>query len=99
MTKFVKEQFTNASGYVTYNGEFILRDKYNTSVGTKINFLIKNFEVEEYLARLNGGEHPLPILESKGYLLPHIKKWLKEGGFPVTPDGYKQFKEAKAQNR
>lgn len=93
MTKFVKSQFVNSSGYVTYNNQFILRDKYNKSTGGKITFIIKNFEVEEYLGRLGAGESPLTILESKGYLLPHIKKWLKEAGLPVTIEGKKMLVE------
>jgi hypothetical protein len=31
------------------------------------------------------------MLESKGYLLPHIKRWLKEGGYPVTVAGFKMM--------
>ena len=97
MTKFVKEQFESFGGYTHYrttSGErkFVARFKYKAGApGSFITFLIKNFEVEEYFGRLEAGESPLPILESKGYLLPHIKKWLKEGGYPVNQIGFKQY--------
>jgi len=75
-----------------YRGEFVARFKHQPdAAGTFQTFLIKNFTVEEYFGRLNAGEGPLTILESKGYILPHIKKWLKEGGYPVTQEGYKQY--------
>ena len=73
-------------------GKFVARFKYQRSAaGTFQTFLIKNFTVEEYFDRMAAGEAPLTILESKGYILPHIKKWLKEGGYPVTQAGYKQY--------
>lgn len=95
MTKFNKAQFEKFGGYVHYimdDGErkFVYRDR-NNRAGGLITFLIKNFTVEEYFQRLNALETPLHILESKGYILPHIKKWLKEGGYPVTREGYRAF--------
>jgi len=90
--KFQKEKFVYSSGYLSYEGKFVARFKYTRSAGlTFQTFLIKNFEVEEYFSRLDAGEAPLPIAQSKGYILPHIKKWLKEGGYPVTQEGFKQF--------
>lgn len=97
MTKFVKEQFESFGGYVHYRtvaGEqkFVARFKHQPGAkGSFITFLIKNFEVEEYFARLEAGESPLPIVETKGYLLPHIKRWLKDGGYPVNQIGFKQY--------
>jgi len=107
MTKFVKENFRKDGMYLTYlldesnphynpqdkyRGKFVSRFKYQRSAaGTFQTFLIKNFTVEEYFDRMAGGEAPLTILESKGYILPHIKKWLKEGNYPVTRAGYEQF--------
>ena len=93
MTKFIKEQFEVSGGYVSYQGKFVLRDKYNKATGSKVTFLIKNFTVEEYFGRLDAGETPLKIMESKGYLLPHIKKWLKAEGLPVTVEGFKMMVE------
>lgn len=94
MTKFVKEQFESFGGYTTYGADhrFVARFKYQRGAsGSFITFLIKNFEVEEYFGRLEAGEAPLPILESKGYLMPHIKKWLKAGGYSLDKEGHKAF--------
>jgi len=60
-------------------------------IGSFATCLRKNFTVEEYFARMDAGESPLPIAQSKGYLLPHIKKWLKQGGYPVNQEGKKQM--------
>lgn len=99
MTKFVKDQF-HGTEYVEYfldsgpcswdRRKFVARFKRGGKVSF-ISFLIKNFTVEEYFSRLDGGEAPLKILESKGYLLPHIKKWLKEGGYEITKAGFDQM--------
>ena len=92
MTAFQKNLFNNDHGWVTYGPDrkFVARFKYAPRpVGTFINFLIKNFSMEEYFGRLDKGESPLPILESKGYVMPHIKKWLKEAGLPPTQAGYR----------
>ena len=98
MTAFIKDNFYG-SEYVDYNidgkSKFVARFKYKRgSKGSFITFLIKNFTVEEYFGRLDAGEAPLTILQSKGYLQPHIKKWLKEGGYPVTQEGFKQIGRA-----
>jgi hypothetical protein len=90
--QFVKEQFDCHGGYLTYQGRFVARCKYRPTDASSVRtFLIKNFTITEYFDRLAAGESPLPILESKGYLLPHIKKWLKEGGYPVNREGYKML--------
>jgi hypothetical protein len=72
---------------------FIARFKYaqTSSRGPWVTFLIKNFTVEEYLGRMAAGETPLAIMESKGFVLSHIKKWLKEAGYPQTQEGYRQW--------
>ena len=91
MTAFIKSEF-NGTEYVNYNGKFVARFKYSKAgKGTFITFLCKNFTVEEYFSRLAGGEAPLKIVESKGYLLPHIKKHLRERGYPVTVAGFNQL--------
>lgn len=92
MTKFVKENFYSNGAYVDYNlggtSRFVARFKYASSgKGSFITFLIKNFTVEEYFGRLGAGESPLTVLESKGYLLPHVKKHLKAAGYEVTRAG------------
>lgn len=99
MTKFVKENFLNDGDYVNYlvdgdwgKRKFVARFKYaKGGKGTFITFLIKNFTVEEYFARYEAGEAPLTILQSKGYIQPHIKKWLKEGGYEVSRAGYEKM--------
>ena len=93
MSKFVKDKFTQGE-IATYNGKFVARFKRGGR-GSFLTFLCKNFTVEEYFSRLDAGEPPLKILESKGYILPHIKKWLKEGDYPVTPAGYQNFLAAR----
>ena len=100
MTKFTKENLIKEGKYLTYmpNGyntlykdrKFVARFR-TAGIGSFATCLRKNFTVEEYFARIAAGESPLPIAESKGYLLPHIKKWLKQGGYPVNQDGKKQM--------
>lgn len=94
MTKLDKTAFDCNGGYLTYRvaGEerarFVARFKYRAGDAASFrSFLIKNFSVDEYFARTKNGEAPLPILESKGYVLPHIRKWLREAGLPETQAG------------
>lgn len=96
---FVKNEF-QGSEYVTYNNKFVARFKYSKSgKGAFLTFLTKNFTINEYFARLEGGEAPLIILQSKGYLQPHIKKMLKEQGYPVTVAGFAQLVQAQSALR
>jgi hypothetical protein len=96
MTKFTKENLIKDGPYIHYapNGrhydtenKFVARFKRVAGAGSFMTCLRKNFTVEEYFARMDAGESPLPIAESKGYILPHIKRWMKEGGFPITTAG------------
>jgi len=96
MTKFIKERFSGTEyvNYVTPEGtsKFVARFKYaKGSKASFLTFLTKNFTVEEYFGRLEQGESPLPILQSKGFIQPHIKKMLKEQGYPVTQAGFEQL--------
>lgn len=94
MTKFDKSQFNSDSEYVTYGADnkFVARFKYGRGgKGSFITFLIKNFTVEEYFAMYDAGVAPLEIVQSKGYLLPHIKKMLKEEGYEVSTTGYRTY--------
>ena len=52
---------------------------------------MKNFTVAEYFGRIDKGEAPTTILESKGYVMPHIVKRLKAQGYPCTPAGFRQM--------
>lgn len=110
MTKFTKDQFINDSGYVTYcmdpmpcshdRRKFVARFKYaRGGAGSFVTFVIKNFTVEEYFARMEAGETPLAIAESKGYVMPHIKTWLKRDGYPTTQAGYHQWLDDRAAKR
>ena len=71
-TKFVKENFTFDGMYLKYDGRFVARFKHRGPV-TKAKFLktlIKNYEVEQYFARLPN-EAPLQILMNDGILVFH----------------------------
>lgn len=97
MTKFDKDQFNYFGGYLTYGQyperpKFIARFKYSSrDKAGFMSFLIKNFTVEEYLGRLEAGETPVGILESKGYVSATVKKILKEAGFEPTIVGKRQY--------
>jgi len=97
MTKFTKENLHKDGPYIFYAEpadrwnhkahKFVARFKRVAGAGSFMTCLRKNFTVEEYFGRIEAGESPLPIAESKGYILPHIKRWIKEAGYPVTPAG------------
>jgi hypothetical protein len=97
MARFTKENLITEGKYLTYmpqgydtpyaDRKFVARFR-TAGVGSFATCLRKNFTVEEYFGRLDAGESPLPIAESKGYLLPHIKKWIKQAGYPVTKAGH-----------
>ena len=103
MTLFVKDQFEYHGGYLNYridptswsfiDQRFIARCKYasTSSRGSWVTFLIKNFTVEEYLDRLAAGESTLSVMESKGYVLAHVKKELKRRGYPISRAGIDQM--------
>lgn len=104
MTAFNRENINTYRGWVEYyipggDRKFVARFKYaKDGMGSFITFLIKNFTVEEYFSRLDAGEGPLTILQSKGYLQPHIKKMLKAGGYEVSAAGYKKLISDQATN-
>ena len=95
MTCFTKQNLIQEGKYLFYKPDggtyadrkFVARFR-TAGAGSFATCLRKNFTVEEYFTRLDGGESPLPIAESKGYLLPHIKKWLKRSGYPATMARY-----------
>lgn len=94
MTKFSKEVLNDSNGWISYGPErkFVANfSKRGGGKATFVTFLIKNFTVEEYFNMLDSGIPPLRIVETKGYLLPHIKKWLKQGGYEVSRAGYDQY--------
>lgn len=100
MTAFKHKNFVNNKGWVTYNAgeptapnyKFAFRFKYDRKgIPDFRRFLVANFTVEEYFSRLEAGETPLAILESKGYVLPHIRQELEARGYPVTVEGFHQM--------
>ena len=77
---------------------FIARFKYGSKPWkTFRNFIMKNFTVEEWFElttdenRGGKGMTPVGAAETKGYVMPHIKKQLKAKGYPQTPEGFKQM--------
>jgi len=97
--RFTKENLLDDGMYITYSptecrwdvkNKFVARFKGPSrgSRGPFMTFLCKNFTVEEYFARLDAGETPLAIVGSKGFVLSHIKSWLKRDGYPPTKAGY-----------
>ena len=89
MSKFIKSEFTPGE-YAVYGGKFVARFKRGGR-GSFLTFLCKNFTVEEYFARLDAGEPPLKILESKGYVSPRVQKLLTSIGLPPTVQGRDQY--------
>jgi hypothetical protein len=104
MTRFTKENLIKQGKQLTYmpqgydtpyaDRKFVARFKRVAGIGSFATCLRKNITVEEYFARLDAGESPLPIAESKGYLLPHIKRWMKEAGYPPTKAGHEAWRAA-----
>ena len=98
MTQFTKENLVKQGAYVMYvtpenpRGRFVARFKYGRGgMGTFMTHLRKNWTVEDYFAKEEEGLAPLEIVELTGYISPHVKKWLKKGGYPVTLEGQKQW--------
>ena len=96
MSLFTKQNlFKSAGGYVIFKPadskeRVVARFKVG-GTGTFMTLLRKKFTVEEYFSRLDAGETPLKIAESKGYLLPHVKRELKRLGYPLTRAGKAQL--------
>ena len=100
MTKFTKTNLLKGSGgYVQYSpsgrswatdNRFVARFRVG-GPGTFMTHLRKNWTVEDFFAQIDAGKTPLAIVESTGYILPHIKKWMRQAGFPTTQAGYKAW--------
>ena len=88
--QFIKENFSYSGGFLTYHdgddNHFIGRFKYvgKASAMKFANFLRKNFTTAEYLDRLDNGEAPLEVLESKGYCSPQMASLAKRWGYAPT---------------
>ena len=96
-SRFNKENLRKESGgYVMFyppqgSPIFVARFKYRSPAGSFMTILRKKFTVEEYFTRLDAGETPIDIAESKGYLQPHIKRELKRKGYPITKAGFNRL--------
>ena len=106
MTQFTKENLITEGKYLFYRAEgasyrdrkFVARFR-TAGVGTFATHLRKNWTVEAYFAEMDAGKGPLTIAKQTGYMLPHIKRWLREGGYPVTPAGFEQMMREQAEQR
>ena len=98
MTKFTIDNLQIKKGdncnYIFYGPKVVARLKYGAKSSAKsmVRFLINHFTVEEYFDRIANNEMPNDILRSKGYLLLHIRQWLKRDGFPQTVEGYQAWR-------
>ena len=77
----------------TAKAMFIARFKYgNKPWKTWVNFMVKNFTVEEYHAAATSPDgSPVQAMQSKGFLEPALKKQCKNAGYPTTVAGWKQM--------
>lgn len=97
MTAFTKQNLVTRGDSMFYvNGtvevKFVARFKHaKDGVASFKAFLIKNYTVEEYFNLLDCGMAPLMIVQEKGYILPHIKRWLKRDGYQVSKAGFDQY--------
>ena len=103
MAKFTKDNLHIQKGdtcsYIIFTNHigidiFVARLKYGATSSAKsfVRFLINHFTVEEYFDRITNNEMPNDILRSKGYLLLHIRQWLKRDGYPQTVEGYQAWR-------
>ena len=91
MTQFSSENINDHNGWLSYGPErkFVANfAKRGGGKATFVKFLIKNFTVEEYFEMYDAGRAPITIVQTKGYVLPHIKKMLKARGLPQTTAGF-----------
>jgi hypothetical protein len=87
-----KEDFHICSNIITYQSKFVARFKYSKNgIGDFKKFLVANFTPAEYFGMLDAGQAPICALETKGYVVPHIRKELARLGYPVTLAGFKQM--------
>ena len=104
-TPFTKTTLINQSGYVMWakdgrhntpysEWQFVARFKGGRGGGGVRSFmthLCKHWTVEDYFEQRAEGVSPLPIVKRTGYLLPHIKRWLRDDGYPQTAAGYARW--------
>ena len=100
-TRFTKENLHKDGPYIFFatpenrwnhkEHKFVARFKRTAGAGSFMTHLRKNWTVEGYFAEMEAGRGPLDIVKETGYLLPHIKRWVKEAGYPVTKAGYEMY--------
>jgi hypothetical protein len=97
MTKFTKEVLIKDGPYIFYSpsgrlgaddNKFVARFKRVAGAGSFMTHLRKKWTVEDYFWEMEAGKAPLDIVKETGYLLPHIKRWIKEAGYPATKAGH-----------
>ena len=96
--KFKKDQFNYSNGYLHYTDDngtkcFVARFKYaqTSSRSSWVTFMVKHFTVEEYFLALEDSS-PLQVMQGRGYVLSHIKKWMKSDGWTdLTHEGYMEW--------
>lgn len=95
-----KNFFHYSGGYLTYNAKFVARFKYlRNGMGDFKKFLVTNFTPDEYFALLEKRDTPIGILQTKGYVQPHIRKELERQGYPVNLEGFRQMMLDSSQRR
>lgn len=73
----------------TVKAMFIARFKYGRKpFKTWINFIVKNFTVEEWATLEKQGESPVGIMKSKGFLDAGEKKLCKKHNLSATVSNY-----------
>ena len=97
-TPFTKQNLVNDGMYIHHvapdgTRTFVARFKgvQRRSLGPFMTFLRRNFTVEEYFAEREAGETPLRIARKKGFILSHIKTWMKREGYALTLEGYERW--------
>ena len=98
MTTFTKQNLTRQDDLIIFQQnenterKIIARFKYKKgSISSFMTHLRKNWTVEDYFNKERAGLAPLQIVETTGYIQPHIKKELKRKGYDLTPEGFNQM--------
>ena len=88
---FTQDNFCNNGGYLTYQhgneNHFIGRFKYG-GLGHFKKFLMKNFEVQEYLDRLEAGETPDRTTTQQKAFMGELKGYAKDQKVMYTRNGF-----------
>ena len=86
---------TRGEYWVSYENQFVARFKHGSAKASAnhfIKFLVKNFTVEEYFAKLEQpNSAPVRVLEEKGYVSYNVAKILKKEGYAQTREAFTQY--------